>query len=209
MPVEKKAALGFRVKSGRAIAVLVSGSKSSPQVLDCRVVPLSDPNRPETIQPYHARMGKLEENPAKIKRRTEIIERAAKKSVAALLKECRAKGFKVQNAGLVVGSLSDPSSIGNPHVRAHALEGQLFRTVLEKALRSQKVPSFVILERDIYPHASSIFAQTAEELKGQLTELGRSLDGPWRADEKTAALAAWTILASPPSKPKRTKELRR
>lgn len=197
MSFEKKAALGFRVKSGRAIAVLVSGSKNSPQVLDCRVVLLSDPSQPDTVQPYHARMGKLEENPTKIKRRTGIIERAAKKSVAALLKEYRAKGVKIQNAGLVVGSLIDPASIGNPHVRAHALEGRLFRTVLEKALRSQKVPSFVILERDIYPHASATFAQTAEELKSQLAELGRSLDGPWRADEKVAALTGWMTLASP------------
>ncbi|MCI0404726.1 MAG: ester cyclase [candidate division Zixibacteria bacterium] len=52
MPVEKKAALGFRVKSGRAIAVLVSGSKNLPKVLDHRIILLSDPAQPDTIQPY-------------------------------------------------------------------------------------------------------------------------------------------------------------
>jgi len=194
------AALGFRVKSGRAIAVLVSGGKSLLQVLDHRVVQLSDPHRPETIQPYHARMGKLEESRATIKRRTGIVERVAQKSVAGLLKEYRAKGYKIQSAGLVVGSLIDPTSIGNPHIRAHALEGQLFRTVLEKALRRQKLPSFVILERDVYPLAQAALGKTEGELKNLLTAIGRSLDGPWRADEKTAALAAWMTFGEPPVK---------
>ncbi|MGH8004391.1 MAG: hypothetical protein ACRECJ_06685, partial [Limisphaerales bacterium] len=118
----RPAAVGFRVKSGRAIAVLVGSSKSWPQVLDCRVIQLSDPSQPETIQPYHARMGKLEENNVKIKRRTAIIQRASQKSVTQMLKEYDGKGYKIQGAGLVVGSLIDPASIGNPHVRAHALE---------------------------------------------------------------------------------------
>jgi hypothetical protein len=32
-------------------------------------------------------------------------------------------------------------------------------------------------------------------LKGIVAELGSSLDGPWRAEEKTAAAAAWLVLA--------------
>ncbi|MCI0331081.1 MAG: hypothetical protein L0196_09100 [candidate division Zixibacteria bacterium] len=202
-------ALGFRVKSGRAIAVLVSGSKSLPQVLDHRVVQLSDPARPETIQPYHARMGKLEENRATIKRRTGIVERAAQKSVTDLLKEYRSKGYKIQTAGLVVGSLIDPAIIGNPHVRAHALEGRLFRTVLEKALRRQKLPSFVILERDIYPRGEAALGKTEGELKNLLADIGRPLEGPWRADEKVAALAAWTTFGRTPVKRSQMKKTSR
>ena len=37
------ATLGFRVKSGWAVAVLLAGSAESPQVLDRRVVQLCDP----------------------------------------------------------------------------------------------------------------------------------------------------------------------
>jgi hypothetical protein len=195
MTAKKKATLGFRVKSGRAIAVLMSGSKSLPQVLEHRVILLSDPAYPDTIQPYHARMGKLEEDRAKIKRRTGIIERAAQKSVTDILKEYRSKGYTIRAAGLVVGSLIDPAAIGNPHVRAHALEGRLFRTVLEKALRRKKVASSLFLQRDIYPRATAALGITEKELKDLLTDLGRLLEGPWRADEKSAALAAWMLLA--------------
>ncbi len=191
----QRAALGFRVKSGRAIAVLVVGPTKSPQVLDHRVIQLSDPAQPETIQPYHARMGKLEENSVNIRRRTGIIQRVAQKSVAQMLKEFRTKGYKIQTAGLVVGSLIDPAAIGNPHVRAHALEGRLFRTILEKALRRQKVPSLIMLERDVYPLASAALGRSEAELKSLLTDFGRSLDGPWRADEKVATLAGWMTFA--------------
>jgi len=195
MTAVKNTALGFRVKSGRAIAVLVSSSKNLPEVLDHRIIQLADPAYPDSIQPYHARMGKLEEDRIKIKRRTVIIERTAHKSVKGLLRECRGRGCKIQKAGLVVGSLIDPAVIGNSHVRAHALEGRLFRTVLEKVLHRQKVSSLVILERNIYQRASNILGRTEGELKSLLVELGHRLDGPWRADEKAAALAAWVLLA--------------
>ena len=42
--------------------------------------------------------------------------------------------------------------------------------------------------------ASIEFKRTEAQLRRAVTELGRSLDGPWRADEKTATLAAWMAL---------------
>ena len=36
-----------------------------------------------------------------------------------------------------------------------------------------------------------------KELKRALAQLGRGIGGPWRAEEKSAALAAWILLASP------------
>jgi hypothetical protein len=54
------AALGFRVKSGWAAAVLLTGPTRSPQLCDLQMIDLSDPRLPETRQPYHAAMGKLE-----------------------------------------------------------------------------------------------------------------------------------------------------
>src|SRR5262245_16785453 len=131
------ATLGFRVKSGWAVAILLAGTVESPQVISRHVVELSDNNFPETKQPYHASMGKLEEDSSTIRRRTAIVERMAKSSVVDLLEHCRTAGHEVRRAGLVVGSQIDPAKIANPHIRAHALEGRLFRTVLEDALTAQ------------------------------------------------------------------------
>lgn len=188
------ATVGFRVKSGRAIAVLLAGPVPPPQALDRRVVDLSDPAIPETRQPYHAGMGMLEEDRSEVARRTKVVQRVTTKSVTDLLKHYHGTGYHIHGAGLIIGSQIDPASITNPHIRAHALEGKLFRTVLEKALHSHELSCLVVVERNAYAKAMTVLARTEEELKRTLTDLGRTLGGPWRADEKMAALVAWMTL---------------
>ena len=189
------AALGFRVKSGWATAVLVVGPVQSPRVLYRRVVELSDPGVPGCRQPYHGARGKLEEDGAKVAARLKVIQRVTKSSVTQLVKEYCDLGCTLRSAGLVVGSQIDPASIKNPHIRAHALEGQLFRTVLEDAVASCGLPCSVVTERNAYSKAATVLAQSEEDLRQAVSYMGRSLGGPWRADEKMAVLAAWMVLA--------------
>ena len=144
---ETKAAVGFRVKSGWATAVLLVGRIETPQALGRRIVVLSDPDLPETQQPYHAGMGLLEEDEATINSRTAIVQRVAALSVKATLDDFATAGHWILRAGLVVGSLTNPRSISNPHIRAHALEGQLFRRVLAGALEAHGLLCSVVLER--------------------------------------------------------------
>ena len=79
------AALGFRVKSGWAAAVLLTGSARSPELCDVRRIDLSDPRFPETRQPYHAAMGKLETDNAKINRGVSVVQSIAQQSISTLL----------------------------------------------------------------------------------------------------------------------------
>jgi hypothetical protein len=188
-------ALGVRVKSGWATAVLVAGPARAPRVVDRRTIALSDPAVPASRQPYHAvmnaaaaRAGRLE-----AKLRT-IVERVTRGSIGRLIGEYRAAGRAVRHVALVVGSEIDPARIGNDHIRAHALEGQLFRTALAKAVRSRRLPCSVVVERAVYTTAAAALRQSEAQLKRAVTDLGRSLDGPWRADEKTATVAAWMAL---------------
>lgn len=181
--------LGFRVKSGRATAVVLGGSRAEPQALHRRIVLLSDPELPESKQPYHARAGVLEEGRETIDRRTRAVREATERSVDALLSEQPAAA-----AALVVGSLIDPARIANPHIRAHALEGQLFRTTLEQALEVRDVRCVVMLEKGLRGAAAELLGREAEELERAVSRLGRGRLSPWRADEKQAALAAWTQL---------------
>jgi hypothetical protein len=190
-PKSVSAAVGFRVKSGWAAAVLLAGPTESPRVLDCRRVEPSDPAAPESWQPYHAGTGALEDSQAKVAQRINVVECATNKSVTRLLEAYRAMGCALRGAALVVGSLSEPEAISNPHIRAHALEGRLFRTVLEQALKLHGLTCVVMLEKSAYAKAAAALGRTEAELKRVLADLGRSVSGPWRADEKLAALAAW------------------
>lgn len=183
-------AVGFRVKSGFAIAVTLEGSASAPQATSRRIIEMSDPGVPETRQPYHDGFYQTEENPREIARRVKIVERCARQSVAALLKEMR-----VARAGLIVGSLIDPAKVGNPHIRAHAHEGCLFRTVLETALRAGGVRCQVIVEKQLPAASAAVLERPPREIARTLDGFGKTLGSPWRADEKAAATAAWISLA--------------
>lgn len=186
-----RTALGFRVRSGRAVAILL-GIGSSTAVLDRRVVDLSDPDVAGSVQPYHAalRDHKLADM-AEAERLVAVVASASARSIASLLGEYRAAGWEPTVAALVVGSLIDPRAIANEHMRAHALEGALFRTVLEDALRSQGIACESIVEKDVYAAAGVVLGRLEAEVRSLAAAMKPSDPGPWRADEKLAAAAAW------------------
>ena len=190
----KHFALGFRVKSGWAAAILISGSVDAPHLCASEVIDLCDPNEPETQQPYHAAMGKLETNETKLKRRIQSVRRATEKSIVDLVTRYSNGGYAICRAALVVGSVIDPDSIANPHIRAHALEGRLFRTVLETALQAQGIRCSIFRERDIYVMAAKSLGQSPAQSKQTLTNLGDSVKSSWRGEQKLAGLAAWLVL---------------
>lgn len=183
--------LGFRVKSGWAAVVLVSGPKSAPQLLDSRIIDLSDPAVPESRQPYHAGFGTAQSDTSKVDRLVRGIERFSQQALARLLGEWRA-GRTVRAAGVVVPSLTDPATIASPHMRAHASEGRLFRTVVIDGLEQCGVGVRVILERDVYALLGKALRRPATRVKAQVTALGDAA-GRWRAEQKVAAAAAWLI----------------
>jgi hypothetical protein len=188
------AALGFRVKSGWAAVVLLSDGADSPKLCDNRAIDLSDPKVPETRQPYHAAFGELETDAKTISRRTGIVQRVTKQSITTLLAVHRAKGYSIVGASLVVGSQLDPASISNPHIRAHALEGLLFRSALKQALNAHRIRTAILLERDAYVSAGTQLGKRYDDVRQTIQNLGRSCDGPWRAEQKLAAVGAWLAL---------------
>jgi hypothetical protein len=140
-------------------------------------------------------MGTLETDELKVSRRVEIVRRCTQESATALLKDYRDRNCNVVGAALAVGSTIEPSTISNPHIRAHALEGRLFRTVLQETLNGLGVSSLVVIERRASVEATAVLGLTEGELKRKLSNLGACQSGPWRADQKTAALVAWMALA--------------
>jgi hypothetical protein len=191
------AAIGIRVKSGWAMAVLLAGPASSPRVIDRRRIELADPRVPRTRQPYHAGFGLAQQSRRTIARLVRIVERCARASVGALVRRYRAEGVTLRGVGIVVGSVIDPAQIANPHIRAHASEGALFRRVVDDAAGQNGLGSIIVLERELYAAAARATHRIETGVKGAVAELGRAVAGSWRAEEKTAAAVAWLVLARP------------
>ena len=191
----EQAAIGIRVKTARATAVALGGSRAQPRAIERRALVLWDPAFPDSKQPYHAALELPEEQGAQVvKQATQAVQSVTTRALREMLERLRASGFELRGIGLVVGSNADPAKLANAHIRAHALEGRLFWRVLEVAADALGVACLSVVERELPAKAEEPLGRPAEELRRIATELGKPLGRPWGAEEKAAALAAWMAL---------------
>ena len=110
-----------------------------------------------------------------------------RKSVSSLIREHQ-KTANIKAAGVVVGSLIDPTTIGNDHIRIHAMEGKLFREVLIDGAEHSGVKCSVWRERDLYGVAAKQLKTAETVLRKKLTALGEGAPDGWRAEHKLPRL---------------------
>ena len=183
--------IGFRAKTGRAIAVVLGGTSDEPLVLAKTEITLFDRNIPATAQPYHAVMDlPWKESEKAARKYTKVIEKIARHTVTSMLNEQAAKGNRVSAVGIVGSADRDLTKIGNPHIRAHAAEGILFRRVLDLAAEANGLQWRAFSDETLTAGAG----RRSAWLKRKIDELRTRVAAPWRAEEKQAATAAWLVL---------------
>jgi hypothetical protein len=193
MPAAATAAVGFTVKSGWAAAVAIAEMRDGFRVLDSRRVELCDPDLPESTQPYHDGFATMRTPGPKLTRLLSSVRTFGRRSVVQFLDEARAEAGKLRGAGMIVGSLIDPSTIGNEHIRIHAMEGKLFREVLLDAAEQSGLRCGVWRERDVMAAARAALELSDASIAQALARCGAARK-PWRTEQKRAALAAWLVL---------------
>jgi hypothetical protein len=118
------------------------------------------------------------------------IEKIAAAELRRLIDSVESRGYEVAAIAVVGPADRKLERIGNPHIRAHAAEGVLFRAVIETAARANRV-------------ASMLFVEPSKELssrqKKTIDEMKKIAGSPWRAEEKSAAMAAGAALSRPRS----------
>ena len=188
-------ALGFRVKTGRAVAVVLVGPVASPRVAVRQELVLYDEAVPDSFQPYHAGL-ELEPRQAEaiVGRLSEIVRRVSMIVVGQLIDELDRAGMDQRGAGIVVRSLLDPATITNPHMHAHAAEGRLFFEAVADCLERRDLKPAIHAEKDLYEHAAKALRATGAGSSDVVAD-GQAFGKPWRLEEKAAALAAWVALS--------------
>jgi hypothetical protein len=91
--------------------------------------------------------------------------------------------------------LIDPARIANDHIRIHSLEGQLFRNVVQDASVRAGLSCSIWRDRDLQAVAADHLKLPERAIRDTVASLGREIDGPWRTEQKAAALAAWLVMA--------------
>lgn len=132
----------------------------------------------------------------RVARLLEVVNRFIHQQVSTLIDEYRGMRHRVWAMGVVGGSDVDPQSLRSEHVRAHAMEGQLFRRAVVDAAGRIGLPSTVVVEKRLFPEATVALGLEAAQIWEELTRMGRECGSPWRKDEKMAALVAWMALSS-------------
>ena len=190
--------VGLRAKTARAIVVTIAAGDGLPDVVTRGEIVLATPASPELFQPYHAVMDLPWDRVATTVGKAESTIAA---TAAGALKDLVAglcdAGVAVSGVGVVGAPERDLGAIASPHIRAHALEGRLFRSVVEQGLQVHEIRTEVLLERDAYASVAARLKQSSDDVKRAIQDLGRSAPakgGPWRAEQKLAALAALFVL---------------
>ena len=107
----------------------------------------------------------LRETPAAdLSRLVRSVKRFGRQSAADVIRDYRLSGHDLRGVGVVVGSLIDPETIANDHIRIHALEGRLFRSVVEEAAVRCRLACSLFRERDLYAAASATFHKSELDL---------------------------------------------
>jgi hypothetical protein len=195
MTKPSRVAIGLRAKTGRAIAVVLGGSPDAPIVLLKTEIKLVDPKVRATQQPYHLVM----ELPwpqwqRAVSQTAKAIERVAAKALAKLIAELQTAGHKPAGVGVVGAPDRDLARIGNPHIRAHAAEGVLFRHVLERGAAANGLKCKAFSDRNFDEGAAAQLKKDYSRVRTRIYNLRESVSPPWRTDEKQAAMAAWIVL---------------
>jgi hypothetical protein len=195
----QSAAFGFSAHSGWAAMVVIGRAASKPSVLARSRVELIDDHDPESKQPYHAvEFLCVEEAAGRLRGYLEVAVGLAYAAIETQRKAVTQRGYQVKSVGIIESAGRKEvslSSILKSHALIHGAEGDHFRNALSAAAQGLGLRVNRIRARDLEDHAVSQLRLPLKSMLDTVNDLGRQVGPPWGADQKKAALLAWTLLA--------------
>ena len=190
----RRTALGFKLHTGWAVLVAVSGRPGAIEVRVRRRIELVQQGSPIPRFVYHAASELPLKDAAEIVRRgREAAEQTARQSVEAALQALHADGVTVDVCGVLSGSTvvpDDLAAIVRAHPMIHAAEGLLFQNAIVSACEQLEIPVITVRERDVWARASASAGVPEVQLRAQVDAVRKMLGPPWTADHKIATAAA-------------------
>ena len=181
------------MRTGRAIVVVVGGSKDEPEVLGKTLVQVAWTFEEGAV--FHtAQTLSLERARAFVR---ESEKRFTKRAGAELVAFTRALDATLVGALMAAPpakQLPPLEAILKAHPVIHAAEGELYRRIFGEAatalgLRPLRVPPSALGVR-----LATALRVTPAKLAARLVIMGKASGKPWAAHQKQAALAAWLAL---------------
>jgi hypothetical protein len=178
--------------------VVLGGSAAAPQLLARSRVQLIDDHDPESKQPYHAvEFLCVEEATGRLEGYLEVATRLGQECIRAQSEQLQGHGILISAVGILDSSsrkqVALPSILAS-HALIHAAEGDHFRNALFVAAEQCRLQVCRIPARTLDAHAGKRLRRPVKQILESVNELGLGKGPPWGADQKKAALLAWTLL---------------
>jgi hypothetical protein len=194
----RTAAIGFSVHSGWAAMGVIGGSAATPSLLDRSRVVLIDERDRDSKQPYHAvEFLCIEEATGRLDGYLSTAINLARVSIQAQSEALKRLGVELRCVGILESSSRKQvllSSILASHALIHAADGDHFRNALCAAAEQLRLHVYRVPGRTLDTHAAERLRKPLDRLLQRVNELGRGAGPPWGADQKKAALLAWSLL---------------
>jgi len=195
-----RAALGFKLHTGWAALVAVSGHPGKIQLLLRRRIELLPPDSSIPRFVYHEASELPRAQAAElVKRAAKASASAAKLAVNEVLSELASRGVQVEICGVLSSFRSAPgdlSTILRSHPLIHTAEGALFQNALVSACESCKLLVVLAREREVWASAAAALGVPEPRLRKEVDDLRKTFGSPWTADHKAATAIALLALNS-------------
>lgn len=188
-----RAALGLKVRTGRAVVVAVAGPVDSPEIVAKTHLQVAFTFDEGAV--FHVAQNYPPERARALVREREAL--FTERALGELRAFATRADVKVVAAGMAappVKRLPPLESILKAHPLLHAAEGELYRRVFADACAKLRArPSRTPVDALTKSIAEGLGLKPAALAK-RLDAMGKASGRPWAADQKEAALAAWNAL---------------
>ena len=198
------AALGLAPHSGWAAVIGLGGAGAHWRILIRERVEMADTRDPGSKQPYHAvrglPIGEAERRLKSYEATAELMAHAAIQRIADRLTQ---GGHRVIGVGILESAGRKGSSLADTmasHALIHTADGDHFRNAVAAAAARCRLAAIRVRARDLEADAAAVAGKALPKLYHALKEFGRDVGPPWGADQKSAALLAWLVLAQASSR---------
>jgi hypothetical protein len=196
--MSRPVALGFKLHTGWAALVAVTGEAGKIEVLLRRRIELLPPGDSIPRFVYHVASELPASQAAEFVRRAEVASQdTTQTAVRDVVEYLTSLDHAVKAAGFSSSSKPVPrdlSAILRSHPVIHTAEGALFQQAVADACRSCGLAVISLRERDVWLNAATVWGLNEAGLRKQVDTLRKSVGAPWGADQKTATAFAMLAL---------------
>jgi len=179
--------------------VVVAGDADNPLVLTRSRVEMADPRLPGSKQPYHeVEELSLEEAERRLARLRASAGTMASDAIRALIDDLGKRSSRPRAAGILDSSGRKGDNLAAvlaSHALIHTADGDHFREALAEGCHRCGLAVVRVRQRDLVDRAAATLRQSPARLAAAVLTMGKPLGAPWGADQKSAALLAWLLLA--------------